>query len=272
MTIQQAIDNFKILIENSITSGGNVAKTAMIRSSKPILNIHDAVKQQLISNGVNPVLIFPPIGLRAPEITLYGSLKPKNQDVCVKPNDILPTPEVLKSGLLKGVSDIYGEEFTRRTLSINVRSQISSIAKNFDTLYERTISEAQNLHDRCPEIVLGEVYMIAIPEYNDKDFVNNNISFKNISPALVEKYIKSFQAITARKTTKKNFFQYEATCLLIVDFSQTPSKIYNSTTELIAAGLLPANTKVKYEGLEWNGFTKKLKDIYDARFGANKLS
>ena len=272
MTIQQAIDSFKVLIESSIKSGGNAAKTAMIRSSKPILNIHEAVKHQLVANGVSVDLIYPPLGQRSLEIKLAGSLKQKNQDVCVKPNDIQPNAEVLTDGLLKGVSDAYGEEFTKRTLSINVRSQISSIAKNFDTLYERTISEAQNLHDRSPEIVLGEVYMIAIPEYNDKEFGKKKIVFKNLSPKLVEKYIKSFQAITGRKTTRKNFFQYEATCLLIVDFSQSPSKIYNSTAELIADGLLPATTTVKYEGLEWNGFAKKLTDIYDARFGTGKLS
>lgn len=272
MTIQQAIDSFKDLIETSIKSGGNAAKTAMIRSSKPILNIHEAVKHQLVANGVSIRLLFPPLDQRTPEIKLAGSLKQKNQDVCVKPNDIQPNIEVLTEGLLKGVSDVYGEEFTKRILTINVRSQISSIAKNFDTLYERTITEAQNLHDRCPEIILGEVYMIAVPEYNDKEFGNNKIVFKKLSPKLVENYIKSFQAITGRNTTKKNFFQYEATCLLIVDFSKTPSKIYNSTAELVADGLLPATSTVKYEGLEWNSFAKKLTDIYNSRFGTGKLS
>lgn len=272
MTIQQAIDSFKDLIESSIKSGGNEEKTAMIRSSKPILNIHEAVKHQLIANGVSIHLIFPPLGQRSPEIKLAGSLKQKNQDVCVKPNDIQANVEILTDGLLQGVSDAYGEEFTKRTLSINVRSQISSISKNFDTLYERTISEAQNLHDRSPEIVLGEVYMIASPEYEDEEFGNNKIAFKKLSPNLVEKYIKSFQAITGRKSTNKHFFQYEATCLLIVDFSQIPSKIYNTTAELIADKLLPGDTTVKYEGLEWSGFAKKLVDIYFARFGADKLS
>jgi hypothetical protein len=65
MTIQQAIDNFKFLVEDSVKSGGNAALTAMIRSSKPILNIHEAIKQQLIDNGVSTHLIFPPIGKRS---------------------------------------------------------------------------------------------------------------------------------------------------------------------------------------------------------------
>ncbi len=216
MTIQQAVNNFKELIESSIVEGGNKGKTAMIRSSRPILNIHEAVKAQLVSCGVNPNLIHPPIGERSPELKLAGSLKQKDQDVCVTPKNLKASTEVMEIGLLKGVNDIYGEEFTKRTLTINVRSQISSIQKNFDTLYERTFSEAQNLHERCPEIVLGEVYMIAVPEYDDKKFDSNEVGFKNLSQKLVEKYIKSFQAITSRGSTDKFFFQYEATCLLIV--------------------------------------------------------
>lgn len=272
MTIQQAVNNFKELIENSIVEGGNKAKTAMIRSSRPILNIHEAVKSQLISCGVNKELIYPPLGERKPELKLAGGLKQKDQDVCVAPNNTEMKSVFLTIGLLKGTEDKYGEDFTQKTLTINIRSQISSIQKNFDTLYERTISEAQNLHDRCPHMVLGEVYLIAVPEYNDKEFGNNKCVFKNISPRLVEKYIKSFQAITNRKELDKFFYQYEATCLLIVDFSKMTPKIYHSTHELIANGLLPANTTVKYEGLDWANFSKKLLKIYTKRFGTGILS
>lgn len=270
--LQTAINNFKNLINGSIIEGGNETKTAMIRSSLPILNLHEAVKTQLIQNGVNEKLIYPPINRRSPELKLAGSLKQKDQDVCVVPNDIFPDSEILQNGLLKGTNDPYGEEFTKRTLTINVRSQISSIQKNFDTLYERTFSEAQNLHDRSPLMVLGEVYMIATPEYDDTQFGNNLCLYKKTSPRLVEKYIKSFQAITNRSDITKNFYQYEATCLLIVDFNRDIPKIYHTTAELINDGLLPANTTVTYEGLEWEGFTQKLLDIYTARFGINKLS
>ena len=99
-------------------------------------------------------------------------------------------------------------------------------------------------------MVLGEVYMIAVPEYDDKEFANKTSRFKSISAKLVEKYIKSFQAITNRNDVSKNFYQYEATCLLIVDFSKHTPKIYNSTAELIADKLLPTDTEIKFEGLE----------------------
>ena len=272
ITINKAVKNFKDLIDKSIKESGNKGKTAMIRSSKPTLNIHEAVKVQLIENGVNKELIYPPLNSRTPELKLAGFLKQKNQDVCVTPNDEEETIEVLKIGLLNGKEDKFGEEFTKKTLTINVRSQISSIQKNFDTLYERTISEAQNLHERCPEMVLGEVYMIAVPEYDDKAFAKKKSKFKIISAKLVEKYIKSFQAITNRVDVSKNFYQYEATCLLIVDFSKKTPKIYNSTTELISDGLLPKDTKIKFEGLEWSSFSKKLIQTHETRFGTGKFN
>ena len=114
--------------------------------------------------------------------------------------------------------------------------------------------------------------MIAVPEYDDKAFAKKKSEFKIISAKLVEKYIKSFQAITNRVDVSKNFYQYEATCLLIVDFSKKTPKIYNTTAELISDGLLPKDTKIKFEGLEWSSFSKKLIQTYETRFGTGILS
>jgi len=272
ITIKDALKEFKKLINKSIKTKGKDGKTAMIRSSKPILNIHEAVKTQLIENGINKNLIHPPFGKRSPELKLAGFLKQKDQDICVSPNDIQPIVEILKTGLLDKKEDKFGKEYTKKTLTINVRSQISSIQKNFDTLYERTISEAQNLHERCPEMVLGEVYMITVPEYDDKEVANKKAKFKPISTNLVEKYIKAFQAISGRNLTTENHYKYEAVCLLIVDFRKKTPLIYRSTDELKSAGLLPKNTTTKYEGLEWDDFSDKLLSIYEARFGTGILS
>ena len=272
ITIEQALLNFRELINSSILSGGNKAKTAMIRSSRPILNIHEAVKSSLVEHGVSPDNIFPPLNARTPELKFAGALKQKDQDICVVPNDIEKTEEILQTGLLKDTIDKYGEEFTKHSLVINVRSQISSIQKNFDTLYERTISEAQNLHDRCPQICLGEVYMIAIPEYDDKFFTEKQISYKPISEKVVEKYIKSFSAINNRNETEKDFYKYERICLLIVDFSSDVPKLYNSNEELIADGLLPEDTEVSIGNLTFDYFVSSLLSIYETRFGTDKLN
>lgn len=266
ITIEEAILNFRELIHSSIKDGGAEGKRAMIRSSKPINNIHEAIKAELIRNGINEELIHPPVGNTKPELKLAGFIKQKYQDICAVPGDISLEEEELKEGLLQGKIDIYGHEYTEKTLSINVRSQISSLAKNFDTLYERTIAEAQNLHVRCSEICLGEIYMIAVPEYSSDGVKENKTIFLN-KVGTVEKYVKSFQAINGRKDTSKEDYKYERVCLLIVDFSTDIPKIYNSDENLKEAGLLAEDSEVSISELTWETFTSSLIETYQARFG-----
>ena len=229
-------------------------------------NIHEAVKSELIRNGIEKNRIHPPLEESKPELKLAGFIKQKFQDVCVEPKGYVPTKEILTEGLLLEATDIYGKAFTERTISINIRSQISSLAKNFDTLYERTIAEAQNLHVRCPQMVLGEVYMIAVPEYDSEAMKSNTVKLVG-KVGTVEKYIKSFEAINNRSSIEKEEYKYERVCLLIVDFNQNPVKIYNHDKELIEAGLLTAESSASIENLNWQSFTTSIIETYDTRFG-----
>lgn len=267
MEIEDALINFQKLINDAILKDGAKGKEAIIRSSKPIQNIHEAVKSKLIQSGIESVRIYPPLENTSPELTLAGFLKNKAQDVCVIPKDTPRRSETLTDGLLQGNLDTFGQNYTERTLTINVRSQVSSLAKNFDTLYERNIAEAQNLHIRCKKMCLGEVYMIAVPEYSS-DAVNiNTIKFLN-RVGTVEKYIKSFQAINNRIDTTKEEYKYERICLLIVDFQQNPIKLYNSDEELKAAGLLKSNSTASITELTWSSFIPSLLQTYNTRFGS----
>ena len=264
ITIQEAVNSFKKLIEDSIINGGIEAKEAIIRSSKPINYIHEAVKSELIKAGIEKNRIFPPINASSPEMKLAGFIKQKYQDVCVAPLIKAPKHEIMHDGLLQGENDFYGKEYTELVISINIRSQISSLAKNFDTLYERTIAEAQNLHVRCPKMVLGEVYMIAVKEYNPVSMKSNRVEFIDKVGA-VQKYIKSFQAINGRKDYTKEDYKYEKVCLLIVDFGQTPAKIYNTNEELIEDGLMYPESKANIVALNWESFIPSILNIYNAR-------
>lgn len=114
---------------------------------------------------------------------------------------------------------------------------------------------------------MGEVYMIAVPEYDDKAIRESKIAFKKTSQALVLKYIKSFQAINNRKGIEKNFYKYEKVCLLIVDFSKSPAKIYNTNAELIKDGLIPEDSTVDISELSWSKFVPELLQTYAERFG-----
>ena len=95
ITIQQAVDSFKELIESSIIAGGIKAKEAMIRSSRPINFIHEAVKADLIRKGIFADRIQPPIGASKPELKLAGFIKQKHQDVCVSPKGYVPESEIM---------------------------------------------------------------------------------------------------------------------------------------------------------------------------------
>lgn len=266
ITIQQAVDGFKQFLEGAIIEGGVKAKQAIIRSSKPINLIHEAVKADLIRHGISRDRIHPPLGHTKPELRLAGFIKQKHQDVCVEPEGYTPDEEVMTEGILREATDYYGKEFTERTISINIRSQMSSLAKNFDTLYERTIAEAQNLHVRCPKMVLGEVYMIPVKEYCSNTMKTNCVKFIDKVGA-VEKYIKSFQAINGRLDYTREEYKYEQVCLLLVDFQQTPAKIYSTNQELYDDGLLDENTTASIEQLSWETFTANLLKHYQTRFG-----
>ena len=176
--IQQAVVQIKTMIEDAIITNGINGKNNLIRSQKPINVLHDAVKQSFISNGVNPSNIYPTLHNHSNEQTLAGFFKKKDQDICIFPNNITPQKEILTfDGILNGKIDNFGKNFTEHILSINVRSQLSSIEKNFDTLSERTVAEALNLHLRCEKMVLGEVYMIPVYAYDDEKDKHHQVDF-----------------------------------------------------------------------------------------------
>jgi len=264
-SIQESVNQIKLILEQAIIENGETGKLSLIRSQKPIKLIHEAVKSELAANQINLSKIYPPLGISEGEITLSGFLKKKSQDIVVFPSEIEPVEEIIDSGFLEGKIDIFGKSFTERVLSINVRSQLSSLAKNFDTLYERTFAEALNFHLRCPNMCLGEVYMIPVYEYDTREAQQNNICFSK-SFGNVEKYLLAFNAIAGRITTTADLYKYEQVCLLIVDFSKDIPKIYSSDEELKQDALLPEDSMATISNLTFDRFIPSLLDVYQARF------
>lgn len=272
--INQAVIRIKQLIENSIRTGGVEAKNKLIRTQQPICLLHDAAKASFIEKGVNPDFINPPYEEHTGELKLAGFFKFKDQDICILPNNISAEEEILMfDGILKWKNDPYGFELTQKILSVNVRSQLSSVAKNFDTLYERTFAESLNLHLRCPQMVLGEFYMIPVYEYDYAKAKDKIVGFKPNSKIQehIQKYIYSFGAINNRGTTNGLEYKYERVCLLIVDFNRQTPKIYNTDDELKADGLLPKDSTASINNMNFPSFAQSLLDIYDQRFGSGKF-
>ena len=239
--------------------------------------LHEVVKTSLINNGVNANLIHPPLGQSNGEKTLAGFLKFKKQDICVFPNNKPQIVEPLDfNGLYAtGVTEPYGELFTEHILSVNVRSQLSSIGNNIDTMYERTYAEPLNLHRRLPKMVLGEVYLLSVRELDSAQVALRNVAYKPHTASVgryIERYIKGFAALNMRSSQRDDDFKYERVALILADFSQTPVKIYSNNAELNADGILPAGSTADMTNLSYDGFVDRLTEVYDKRFGTGILS
>ena len=204
--IDEQLCLFKEKLEKAIVDGGKEGKQSCIRSSVLINLIHEAVKKELIDLGLRKECVFPNFGKTKPEIKLAGYLKQKDQDICVLPVGIDKQPVLIDWGPMafSKKKDKYGYDYSTNALVINVRSQMSSVAKNADTLFERTFAEALNLHMRYPDMVLGEVYLIPAYEYDDAMVSNNEVGFKNIQID-VEKYISFFDSINNRKKDEEAY-------------------------------------------------------------------
>ena len=270
--INTQLVEFKRLIENAINTDGVSGKESMIRSSHLINLIHDAVKKELIDKGVDSRCKYPHLNDTKPEIKLAGFLKQKDQDICVLPKNISKNRQNINWGPLKFQNKIdeYGFNYTTNTLVINVRSQMSSLAKNADTLFERTFAEAMNLHMKYPNIVLGDVYLIPVNEYDDEAVKNRVVAFKNRKTD-IEKYISFFASISGRSNQDDDVYKYEKCTLLIVDFNRDTPKLYSNNDELKQDGLVSRDFNIDYSRINFETFVDDLLRIYEERYNIDNL-
>lgn len=270
--IDRQLLEFKRLLEAAILHGGVRGKESIIRSSVLINLIHDAVKFELIDYGIDPQQIYPQFQETKPEMRIAGFLKQKDQDVCVAPKNISPVPRRISWGPLsnENVVDTYGEGYTRNTLVINIRSQMSSIAKNTDTLFERTFAEALNLHMMYRDIVLGEVYLIPVYEYDEATMDARRITFK-AHPTNIAKYISFFSAINHRTSPADELYKYERCTLLVVDFRYEQPFLFRTSAQLKEAGLLPGDFPLELNELAFDHFVDDILSVYARRFTLQNL-
>ena len=165
--------------------------------------------------------------------------------------------------------DPYGFEYSTNTLVINIRSQMSSLAKNADTLFERTFAEALNLHMRYPKMVLGEVYLIPVFEYDDVAAASHKVAFKS-KHINIEKYITFFDVINKRQKMEETY-KYERCTLLVVDFQPNIPKLYGNSDELKREGLISESFPIEYATLAFDTFTEELVDVYAKRYSIRNI-
>lgn len=164
----------------------------VIRSSIIINELHDYVVRELVNHGIKRKFIFQ-------NKKIMGYFKTKTQDVLVT------------------------KKIEEPLISINVRSQLSSIQKNYDTLFERLIAESTNLHEKYPSMVCGYLYLLPTLGYSEKEAKKGRII--RDEHFNWEKYLRSFALLADRKDAEDISYKYEEICLLAVDFSKREPKI-----------------------------------------------
>lgn len=276
--LQSAANEIKVAVHNAVTTasyGGNTfnngleAKTALIRSVTLIQRIHELAKRsldvELNTLGV-PYEIHPPLGQSGPEMSVWGLLKKKKQDIVVLIGDTPPAREEILEGPLIGGHDELGFAATKSAIVIGVRSQLSSVDKNFDTLMERAFAETMNLRLRHPYLVMGEVYLLAVKDYDEQAMKKNEIAWKSRFTN-IERFISIFNGISHRADHEniRESYKYERSALLLVDFSQSPPKIYTTIEELQADGIVSESFTQDYRGLSPCNFSSDLLAKYNER-------
>lgn len=241
--LQQSINKFQVDLFNSIKNksyngtsyqNGQKAKEALIRSQTLIFNVHESVKQSfhkiLVNSTSHHWTVHPPLNQTNPELKIYGKLKGKDQDIV-----FLRTPRnntIIDDGPNVGEIDTVGIEATKRSIIIGVRSQMSSVDKNFDTLMERAFAETLNLRLRAPVITMGEVYILPIEELDDQAMLENKVVFCG-RKVKVDKFIRTFNSFSGRTDLRlDDQYKYDASALVLVDFKQTPPKIIFNKDDL----------------------------------------
>jgi hypothetical protein len=242
---------------------GQKAKEALIRSQTLIFNVHESVKKsfhtKLKSETNFNWSVHPPLNQNTPELKIYGTLKGKDQDIV-----FLRTPvrsSRFNDGPNIGQVDAVGIEATKKSIIIGVRSQMSSVDKNFDTLMERAFAETLNLRLRAPVITMGEVYVLPIEELDAKSMLINQVKFSG-KQVKVEKFIRIFNTLSGRSDIKfKDHYKYDASALVLLDLRQSPPKIIFNKKDLKQYGF---NDEIcsMFEHISAEGFDERLLKNY----------
>lgn len=271
IVLQKSINKFKKKLFDTITSAayngkiyddGQKAKEALIRSQSLIFYIHESVKHSFYKVLKLKIKlnwkVFPPLNKKKPEMKIFGLLKGKKQDLVYLP--IEPKAEYIKDGPNEGAKDIVGYEATTKAIVIGIRSQMSSVNKNFDTLMERAFAETLNLRLRTPNIVMGEVYLLPIEELDEKAMKNNKIKFSG--KVAIEKFIKTFYSFSKRIDTGiENQYKYDSSALILVDLKKDPPKFIYDKEDLSEYDV---NSKILdlFDEISPRGFENRLIDNY----------
>ena len=274
--LQTAVKEIKSELEEAIRTGsykgqsynnGQQAKQALIRSQNLIMKIHEVVKislDQELKKFTKSYTIHPPLNRRDPELVISGLIKSKKQDIVALVGKDTKKPEIIREGPLAGATNSIGKRRSENAVVIGVHSQLSSVGKNFDTLMERAFAETLNLRLRLPKLVMGEVYLLPVVEYDDQAMKQNSIAWKG-NKVPIEKFINTFLGITDRAIGNdgKENYKYDRSALILVDIKPSPPRIFLTLKELKDSGYIPNDFEANFDLLSPKNFAADI--VYSHR-------
>ncbi|CAN5179932.1 hypothetical protein BH18ACT12_BH18ACT12_18480 [soil metagenome] len=172
-----------------------MSSATAVRTGGVISPLHEYCAAELRAGGLPTEYIHPPAErrTRSPRrLRILGGYMPKEIDVCLIPPN---------SGPL---------------LAISVKSQMSSIVKNTINRFEEYVGDATNLHTRFPMLVLG--FLMLVPVANE--------TFAGGKPtAGLTRIASLLERANARQKVNEPPGSYEASALLLVDFTSEPPRV-----------------------------------------------
>lgn len=162
-----------------------------VRGQGMIKQLHDFSIRELKRLGISERKF-----IIKPEATIFGAHKPKEVDVAVIHKEVGPL------------------------IIVSIRSQMSSIDKNFINYYEGIIGDVISLHEKYPDLVIGEIYMLP-----KETIIRDLDGHRRIEPHDLRKKEKLFKRITNRKDGKDRLDKYEHLAFLAVDFVKEPPEV-----------------------------------------------
>lgn len=264
---QNAANKMKEILINKISTKGTKGVTSLIKGSKLINLFHEAIKLDLEQHNINTFCIHPKIGYTKPEIKLTGAIFTKRQDICILPLNIEK-----KTGYFdifthqKDDIDIYGKDCMNNSLTINIKSQLSSLPNNFSTLFSGFVGETINLKKISPNIITSNFLIIPLYALDIKSIKQNQINFIS-KQTNIEKYIKTALRISTTNYSyiSNNIELNDRLGLLIIDFSQDIPYIFKNDQELREKGIISKDFPYSYRMVDTLNFITDILTIYSQR-------
>jgi hypothetical protein len=104
-------------------------------------------------------------------------------------------------------------------LVVDVRSQMSSLGKNFNNYIRMKAGEVESIHQKYPNCVVGLIYIHPTGNLETKKPVNPVGSFNYVSAA------KQLVLLSGREATSIHASLYENVAYCVVDFKPDPPKL-----------------------------------------------